>query len=917
MKKFILLIGIMLSLSGSYAFGFQLAPFVNDPNTITHWSGKMLRYYAMLLSNAAGERSIIKSADTYYDTEGSWGQDYKDMWGLHSINAPSAWGLATGEDVIIAVIDTGVDYNHPDINDNIWLNYNELNGIAGVDDDGNGLVDDIKGWDWYYNDNDPIDDYGHGTHVAGIAAAEGDNNEGIIGIAHNAKIMALKVFNYWGWGVASDVAKAVRYAADMGARVINCSFGMAYSQLLIDAFQYAYSKGCIIVGAAGNEDDVITDYPAKLDYTIAVGALSDDDSVADFSNYGSGLDVVAPGSDILSLRAEGCFGEEEDEYFVPAGDPNAMYMRMDGTSMSAAYVSGLAALMISQDPDITYADIMRRLKFSSVDYFTEGWDIYYGYGKIDAFKALSYDWYEGGEVKTWWFEDTSYDGVTRFDYYLSGDIYSKSYSLADVNNVLRYTYYEGKEKPNLSKFNPPCLTGKINANGADDLIVDFGDEYGIWTRYDSGSWTKLHHLSSKQIRAADLDGNGQDDIIVDFGNVYGIWVKYNDSDWELFHNLSARSITAADMDGSGKEDVIVDFEGYGIWVRYDNSRWEKLHDLSAVNIITADLDGNGEGDVIIDFGSEYGVWAKYNNSYWQSIHSYSPSILASGDLDGNGTDDLVVDFGEVYGVWVRYNNGIWNKLHNAPCENIAVADTDGNGLDDVILDFADPSYGVWVWENNSEWAFFHNESPQFIVTGDMDNDGKSDVITDFGRQYGLWENISSSGWNKINNESPWGANFVSLQESRTLSAPDSAGIIYYHYENEPWAGVSGEGRVDAAIRETPDDNGALGYKYYYFEGTNTVSKIEYYGNADYKDPSNPVLSNMLGGYGSNMSSLTDKDPDAPDQENNQGISSEYSQDSRENMEKIGILSENLMKYPKDLFTQLVSGDLSKAADRIK
>lgn len=176
---------------------------------------------------------------------------------LTSANVQKAWEVTTGDSTVVAVIDTGVDWMHADLKDNIWINWAEYFGQPGVDDDGDGLIDDIRGWDFVNNDNDPTDDHSHGTHVAGIIAAKGNNGIGISGVNWNAKIMCLKVLQSTGRGDAATIAKAVDYAANKGAKIINLSLGGYYESLTFkSSLQNAYAK-CLIVAAAGNDQTCI------------------------------------------------------------------------------------------------------------------------------------------------------------------------------------------------------------------------------------------------------------------------------------------------------------------------------------------------------------------------------------------------------------------------------------------------------------------------------------------------------------------------------------------------------------------------------------------------------------------------------------------------------------------------------------
>lgn len=281
---------------------------------------------------------------------------FSEQWSLNNIgqtggtfdadiDAPEAWDLTTGIDkVVVAVIDTGVDYTHEDLRAVMWTNSGEIPG-NGIDDDANGYVDDVYGYDFFNNDADPADDFGHGTHVAGIIAAAGNNGVGIAGIARSAKIMAVKFLGAGGYGYISDAVHAVHYATTMGAKVINASWsGGGYSQALFDVIAEADTAGVLFVASASNEGintDFSPVFPSGYDVpnVVSVAATDFNDNKAYFSNYGTAsVDLAAPGVDILST--------------VPRG-PCALcdstgYLRVSGTSMAAPHVAGVAALVLSQ-----------------------------------------------------------------------------------------------------------------------------------------------------------------------------------------------------------------------------------------------------------------------------------------------------------------------------------------------------------------------------------------------------------------------------------------------------------------------------------------------------------------------------------------------------------------------------------------
>src|SRR4030042_329371 len=241
-----------------------------------------------------------------------------NQWGLHNtgqtggtinadIDAPEAWDITEGSgNIIVAIVDSGVAYDHPDLNGNIWINNDEVAG-NGIDDDGNGYVDYIYGWDFVDKDGYPVDYNSHGTHVAGIIASKGNNGLGITGIMWSAKIMPIRFLGVSGAGDVAKAAEAIIYAADNGARIINASWGgYDYSTPLYNAIDYARTKNVIFVAAAGNEinnNDINPFYPASfnLPNIISVAASDNNDRLAYFSNYGaSSVHLAAPGVDIYS-----------------------------------------------------------------------------------------------------------------------------------------------------------------------------------------------------------------------------------------------------------------------------------------------------------------------------------------------------------------------------------------------------------------------------------------------------------------------------------------------------------------------------------------------------------------------------------------------------------------------------------------
>jgi len=275
------------------------------------------------------------------------------QWGPKKIEADWAWNVTLGNSsVLVAVVDSGINYTHPDL----AANYVAL------------------GYDWANNDTDPMDDDGHGTSVAGIIAAVTNNGVGIAGLAQ-VKVMAEKVFHD-GSGDASLVAEGIIHATDQGAKIISMSLSMGENNsLLYDAVKYAYDSDVLLVAAAGNQNGTAKRYPAAYDEVIAVSATDRSDYPTDFSNYGDWIELAAPGI--------GIFTTDNWNY------PNyGYYSYFSGTSAACPHVSGLAALLWSEFPDANRDWIRTRLRDTADDLGTSGFDIHYGYGRINAWKAI-------------------------------------------------------------------------------------------------------------------------------------------------------------------------------------------------------------------------------------------------------------------------------------------------------------------------------------------------------------------------------------------------------------------------------------------------------------------------------------------------------------------------------------------------
>lgn len=282
------------------------------------------------------------------------------QWGPKKIEANYAWNTTLGSsDIIVAVVDTGIDYTHPDLA-------------------GNYLA---LGYDWVNGDGDPKDDFGHGTHCAGIIAAVINNSVGIAGLAQ-VKIVAEKVLDDGGYGFDDWIASGIIHAVDEGADIISMSLGgYGYSQLLHEAVKYAYDNGVLLVAAAGNDNTKVKAYPAAYEEVIAVSATNQNDLKASFSNWGEWIELAAPGVSIYSTMPT---------YHVTLNDYGYSYNydNMSGTSMACPHVAGTAALILSQYPNATNNWVRAQLRGTVDDLGVSGFDEYYGYGRVNARKAV-------------------------------------------------------------------------------------------------------------------------------------------------------------------------------------------------------------------------------------------------------------------------------------------------------------------------------------------------------------------------------------------------------------------------------------------------------------------------------------------------------------------------------------------------
>ncbi len=343
----------------------------NDP-TIDYVEPNYIRKVAMLEENYVADQK--KELKQYIDDNISKSfnplkifksnlndPDLKLQYGIKNINAENAWSVTRGdESIIVAVVDTGVDLNHPDLEANLVKGYTTVKGTTSANDDN-----------------------GHGTHVSGVIGAIANNGIGVAGLSSKCKIMPIKVLSAKGDGNDSDIAEGIVWAIDHGAKVINLSLGGGGAgRTLENAILYAYNSNAIVIAAMGNNGANVKNYPAAYKNVVAVGASDAKNKIAPFSNYGEWISVTAPGLKIHSTLPT--YKVELSRYNLT---PN--YGILSGTSMAVPYVSALAGLILSKNKNLSRSEVRKRIEQNTNDIDKKGFDDSSGFGLIDASKSLS------------------------------------------------------------------------------------------------------------------------------------------------------------------------------------------------------------------------------------------------------------------------------------------------------------------------------------------------------------------------------------------------------------------------------------------------------------------------------------------------------------------------------------------------
>jgi len=287
-----------------------------------------------------------------------------------------------------------------------------------------------------------------------------------------------------------------------------------------------------------------------------------------------------------------------------------------------------------------------------------------------------------------------------------------------------------------------------------DLLIDFGPQYGIWLRRNDSAWVGVHSVSAQHMASGDLDNNGIADALIDFGPQYGIWARRNGSSWSQIHGASAQEIVATDLDNNGQTDFVINFGSqHGLWAYMNDGTWKGLHSVAPRQVVSAQLDADPRRDLVVDFGPQYGIWLYMNDSTWVGLNGVSAQNIVAGDLNNTGIDDLVIDFGPAHGIWMHTDRQAWGRIHSALSRHMVAGHFDTTTNKSVVIDFG-PQYGIWKYNFWYGWSGIHNSGAQAMIAADVDKSGIDDLVVSFGDTLGLWQWKNGSTWEGLHAVAP-------------------------------------------------------------------------------------------------------------------------------------------------------------------
>ncbi len=640
------------------------------------------------------------------------------LWGMTAIDAQDAWRLATGsQSVVVAVIDTGVDYNHPDLAANIWTNPGEIAG-NGIDDDHNGFIDDVHGYDFVNNDGSPLDDNSHGTHVAGTIAAVGNNAIGVSGVNWSTSVMALKFMDSTGSGYLSDAIRAINYATMMrtqyhvNIRVENNSWGGGpYSSAMQSAIQANNDAGILFVAAAGNDgtnNDTSPQYPAN--YTpanvISVAATDQNDRLASFSCYGATtVDIAAPGVSIYSTI------------------PNNRYATYSGTSMATPFVAGVAALAWSIDPDASVATIRSAILNGADSIASLGGKVATG-GRLNAYNTLRLLGVEPTQGPV-----VAALTITPNPVLQGSTITLAAAGIADATSAVTALKFYRDTNNNGQYDIGDMLVGStttIVGGSASVQISTAGMAAGTYRYFAravdaNASWSSAATTLMTILPPDDFGNNaGTASAIGVPSTTQGVLGVAGDVDWFSFQAVAGQSYTIATQLGTLRDSVLY------------------LYDRNGTTLVAQDDDGGGNLASQLRWqatstGTYYVAVASYGNAY---VGTYALSVQSQNATRAAAAVGVYNPVNATIYLRTAQGSGAADAAFTCGAANSGwttlTGDWDGDGVDTIGM--YDPVASVFHLQNSNEsgnatidFAYGPARGGWKPVVGDWDGDGRDTV----------------------------------------------------------------------------------------------------------------------------------------------------------------------------------------------
>ena len=695
--------------------------------------------------------------------------EFPDQYAHQLIQMEDAWDISTGSrDVVVAIIGTGTDVNHPDLKDNIWVNPGEIADNK-IDDDGNGFVDDIHGWNFRTGDGsmEPWDS--HETAVAGVIAAVGNNGKGVTGVNWQCSVMVLQLSEDF---KSDGVAGALDYAAANGARIVNMSFGGDVfgpegDVVVNTAIDNAYETGVLLVASAGNSNTSRVNFPAGYPNVLAVASTNGEDVKTGHSTFGNWVDIAAPGTDIVTTY------------------PDEEYIATAGTSFSAPYVAAVAALLFAHRPEMTSIQARAILENTTDPVYYGDVDPnlgYIGIGRVNAYKALmaaddpeplseifsplANQVYaaDGNAVELCVF---AYGDTYRLDYRIYGSADWTAISAGDAQADPNALLFASLSYPGVGTYELRVRVTRGGRTHTDYRLFSITDavEQSHWPTFQDATLDELYYIYYMSSPVCmDVDGDGRTEIVhslVDYSGYSGdstvnIWTADGKSlpNWPVDLGYAwATGLAVGDIDGDGTYEVVVGCEYDGEVYAYHIDTGEMVegdwpawvggyYGYVTAGPVLADLDGDGDSEVIValdyESSSTDGLIALQGDGteFWARRYT-SEGPLSAGDIDRDGDVEIGLSgygpgLSRLYTFILDSQGQQIARWRGGSPKGTVFTDLEGDGTTEMVFCAEDAvmavrADGTTLWKTKTTDTL---DSAGGISVGDLDGDGFNEVYVD-------------------------------------------------------------------------------------------------------------------------------------------------------------------------------------------